>query len=171
MEDLLPKLVSGEVEPVDAEDRLHLAALCRLPGKRLHATAARVTGEALADNRKLAEDLRQTPRYHGACSAALAAAGQSEDAKRLPDRLVTSLRRQARTWLREQHEFYAELVQRDAKELPTVRKELARWLTVADLASVRDKDALDKLPEDERHAWRKLWADVAATYKALGEGP
>ncbi len=26
---------------------------------------------------------------------------------------------------------------------------------------MRDKDALEKLPADERDAWRKLWADVA----------
>jgi hypothetical protein len=27
---------------------------------------------------------------------------------------------------------------------------------------VRDKDALAKLPEDERKKWQKLWADVSA---------
>ena len=30
----------------------------------------------------------------------------------------------------------------------------------ADWASVRDPTALEKLPPEEREAWRKLWADV-----------
>ena len=30
----------------------------------------------------------------------------------------------------------------------------------ADLASVRDRPALDRLPENERAAWQALWRDV-----------
>jgi len=40
-----------------------------------------------------------------------------------------------------------------------------------DLASVRDDKALAALPEKERQAWQKLWADVdALRKKAGGEG-
>jgi hypothetical protein len=38
---------------------------------------------------------------------------------------------------------------------------MRHWQTDADLAGVRDKDALDKLPEDERKQWRQFWDDVA----------
>ena len=39
------------------------------------------------------------------------------------------------------------------------------WQEDRDLAGVRDKDALAKLPAEERAAWEKLWADVAALLK------
>jgi hypothetical protein len=31
-----------------------------------------------------------------------------------------------------------------------------------DLASVRDREALDQLPEHERETWAQLWANVDA---------
>src|SRR5262249_11407130 len=36
------------------------------------------------------------------------------------------------------------------------------WLTDPALASVRDRTALAKLANDERQAWKRLWADVEA---------
>jgi hypothetical protein len=48
-----------------------------------------------------------------------------------------------------------------------VRQRLAHWGKDTDLASVRDKAALDKLAEDERRQWRKLWEDVAAVLKKV----
>jgi hypothetical protein len=35
----------------------------------------------------------------------------------------------------------------------------------ADLAGLRDPDALAKLPEAEREPWQQLWTDVAALLK------
>jgi hypothetical protein len=46
-----------------------------------------------------------------------------------------------------------------------VRQRLAQWQKDADLASVRDKEALDRLPEDERAAWQRLWDDVESLWK------
>ena len=42
-----------------------------------------------------------------------------------------------------------------------VQMHLRRWQGNADLVSVRDREALSRLPEAERAAWQKLWADVA----------
>jgi hypothetical protein len=39
---------------------------------------------------------------------------------------------------------------------------LRHWQTDADLAGVRDADALAALPESERAAWRALWTRVDA---------
>jgi hypothetical protein len=38
---------------------------------------------------------------------------------------------------------------------------LLHWQRDADLAGVRDADALKKLSAEEKKAWRKLWDDVA----------
>ena len=45
---------------------------------------------------------------------------------------------------------------------------LLHWQTDPDLAGVRDKSALAKLPEAERPEWAKLWADVAALLVKAG---
>jgi hypothetical protein len=37
---------------------------------------------------------------------------------------------------------------------------LPPWQRNPDLAGLREKDALDELPEAEPSAWRKMWADV-----------
>jgi hypothetical protein len=49
-----------------------------------------------------------------------------------------------------------------------VVRTLAHWQRDPDLAGVRDTDALKQLPEDEREAWRKLWAEVAALRQRAG---
>jgi len=43
---------------------------------------------------------------------------------------------------------------------PLVAKTLQHWKADADLAGVLDADALAKLPEPERVAWRALWDEV-----------
>jgi hypothetical protein len=46
---------------------------------------------------------------------------------------------------------------------------MKHWQADADLAGVRDKDALAKLPEAERDGWKQLWDDVAMLLKTAGE--
>jgi hypothetical protein len=93
----------------------------------------------------------------------LAASGDAVDGKLLPDRLVMALRRDALAWLRADLALCSTMLSsNDPRAQPVVRQHLSRWQNDAELASVRDKDALAKLPEDERQAWLKLWADVAA---------
>ena len=43
---------------------------------------------------------------------------------------------------------------------PKMAETLAHWKADADLAGVRDPEALAKLPEAERTAWRTFWEDV-----------
>jgi hypothetical protein len=43
------------------------------------------------------------------------------------------------------------------------------WQSDADLAGLRDKDALAKLPIPEQEACRRLWADVAALLQRAGQ--
>ena len=48
-------------------------------------------------------------------------------------------------------------------------KALRHWQTDPDLAGVRDKAALEKLPDAERADWEKLWSDVAELLKKVVE--
>src|SRR5262249_12645088 len=141
----LAAVANGDDESATAAERLGLAAFCQKDCKRLHRTAARLAAGAFA------ADVRGPQRYNAACSAALAAAGQAEDAKHLPDRERLMLRRQALAWLRDELAQHARPAGRDdpgAKE--AVREALRHWRQDADLASVRDGDALARLPADER---------------------
>jgi hypothetical protein len=46
---------------------------------------------------------------------------------------------------------------------------VAYWQRGGWLASVRDKAGLANLPDTEREAWEKLWADVEALRKQARE--
>jgi tetratricopeptide (TPR) repeat protein len=158
-------VLAGQAEPADATERLALAQLCRRY-KRLHAAAARFYAGAFA------ADPRQQPRYDAACSAVLAAAGQGEDAKHLPDKVRQMLRRQALAWLRDDLVLWAKMAERaEAPAKQQVRQAMQHWQQDADLASVRDPAALGQLPDDERQPWRQLWADVAALLAKVGAAP
>jgi tetratricopeptide (TPR) repeat protein len=160
----LAAVLRREAEPAGAAECLALAQLCRY--RRLHAAASRFYADAFAADPKLAADLNAQHRYNAARSAALAAAGQAEDAKHLPDRAVVMLRRQALGWLRGDQALYAKLAERDTAAKQFVRQRLNHWREESDLTSVRDPEALVKL-SDDRAAWRQLWQDVAALLKKV----
>ena len=163
-----PDLLAGKARPAGPTEQLELAAFCLLY-KEHYRAAAGFLADAFAAEPELAGDLGAQHRYHAACSAALAAAGKGEDAKRLPERVVLTLRRQALRWLRADLAAYAQLAGRDDPKLrQTIRQRLGHWQKDADLAPVRDAEALNKMPEYERDAWRKLWAGVEALRKKAG---
>jgi serine/threonine-protein kinase len=93
--------------------------------------------------------------------AALAGTGQGADATDLGDEQRARWRKQALDWLRED---LALLGKRLDEGTPQAHAEVAgtlrHWQKTPDLAGLRDDDALAKLPEAEREACRKLWADV-----------
>jgi serine/threonine-protein kinase len=154
----------GNYTPASNDERIGLAEWCQI--KKLHHTATGLYAAVFAADPRLADDLRAGHRYNAACFAALAAAGQGEDAGKLDDKERTRLRQQARDWLR------ADLVLR-RKQLETgkpadraaMQQALRHWQKDSDLAGLCDSAALAKLPAEERAACAKLWSDVAALLK------
>jgi tetratricopeptide (TPR) repeat protein len=167
LDNKLSAVLNGAAEPAGPAERVEFAQLCRRY-KRLHAAATRFYTDAFATDSKFAADLRRQHRYNAACSAALAAARRAEDAQHLPDKAVAMLRRQALGWLRDDLVLYAKLAEsEDPAARQMVRERMQHWQQHADLASVRDATALDRLADDERATWRRLWADVAALRKKV----
>src|SRR5581483_10643980 len=157
----LPAILSGQQSPANAKETIALASLCQQPFKKRFASSARLYAEAFTAEPKLAADLGRQHRYQAAGSAALAAAGQGEDARLLPDKVVGMFRHWALGWLRDDLTAYTQLAQQNNPALKqAIRQRLAHWRADADLASVRDPKALDALAEDERAAWQALWRDV-----------
>jgi eukaryotic-like serine/threonine-protein kinase len=107
-----------------------------------------------------------------AVHAALAAAGKSEDAGKLDDAERTRLRKQALDWLGADLAARSKQVESGkAADRAEVRRTMLHWQEDSDLAGIRDKAALEKLPPDEQKAFTQLWADVTALRKKAEEVP
>jgi tetratricopeptide (TPR) repeat protein len=164
LEGKLPAFLKGEFKTSDSAERFRLAGVCT--GKKLHAAAAGVYADAFAAEPKLADDLKAAHRYNAACSASLAAAGQSEDAPRLGDKEKARLRKQALDWLRADLALWTkQLDTGKPTDRTSAQKRLRHWRQDGDLAGIREAAALARLPAEERAACERLWADVAALLK------
>ena len=162
-------MLQGVVQPADPSEQLRLAQLCEQYKKR-YVAAARLYGDAFAAKPELANDPGTGQRYHAACSAALAAAGQGADAADLPDKTCARLRRQALEWLQGDLALWARQADSpDAGVRQAVAQTLRRWQTDSDLAGLREPDAIATLPADEQQACQQLWADVETLLKRAQE--
>ena len=164
--DKLAAFQNGSYAPATSAERLGLAEWCQI--KKLYHTAAGLYAAAFAAESKLADD----HRYNAACFAALAAAGQGEDAAKLDDNERTRLRKQALDWLK------ADLAARGSRVdsgPPEARAAivgiLRHWQKDTDLAGLREAAILAKLPADEQKAFTQLWADVTTLLKKAEEKP
>src|SRR5262249_7524292 len=152
----------------DARERLALAQLCQ-QYKRLYAASARFYAGAFAADPTLTDDPRAPHRYHAARAASMAAVGKGEDAAKLDVRERGRLRGQGLAWLRADLDAWAEHVEKGTpQERAEAAKVLRHWQADPDLAGVRGPAALAKLPEPERAAWTRLWADVQALLENAG---
>jgi tetratricopeptide (TPR) repeat protein len=166
LEGRLPGLLEGRDRPASVRESLDLAQMCRL--KRLTAAAARFWTDALATEPRLAANLNAGHRYNAACSAALAAAGKGEDAARLSDSQRLALRRRALTWLQADSSAWTRLFAAGKVDRSDLARALTHWQKDADLAGIRDREALAKLPAQEQKAFAQLWSDVAALLAKTG---
>jgi hypothetical protein len=158
-----PAIVQREARPTNpGREFASLAWRYQQPHEKRYAASARLYADAFTADPKLAADWNAWHRYNAACSAALAAAGQGEDAHLLPDRVVVMFRGWALGWLRaELMTAYANLAGQDNPAMnELIQNRMVHWKGDSDLAPVRDGQALERLPETERAAWRALWRDV-----------
>jgi len=161
LDDKLAAVLSGEANPGAAAEQIEFAWLC-LYYKHQNVAAVRFYADAFAAQPELAADLTKQHRYNAACAAALTGCGKGEDAGSIGDEERARLRLQALDWLRADLESWRKLLEGDSADArATVVKTLKHWQSDSDLVGVRDAEALAKLPEAEREAWGKLWAEVA----------
>jgi tetratricopeptide (TPR) repeat protein len=168
LESKLPAILEGKEKPASDAERLELASFCRLEFKQLYAASFRFYAEAFANDPKLAADVNSTNRQEAAWSAVLAGCGKGRDADKLTDKERARMRKQALEWLRADLTHWTQRATSDRASdlLQSLESVLKYWQQTADLACVRDKDSLEKLPAEERDAWEKLWDDVEQLRKA-----
>jgi tetratricopeptide (TPR) repeat protein len=164
LEARLPRLLTGEDKPASAGEGLEVGTQCY--HKRRYAAAARFAAAAFAADPKLADDLKAQHRYTAACYAALAGAGKGEEAAKLDAKERARRRQQALAWLRADLALHTRQQERgQPADRAAVQQALRHWQQDTDLAGLRDKAALAKLPQDEQKAFTQFWADVAALLK------
>jgi hypothetical protein len=155
-------VLDGKERPADVQEMLAFADLCYQPFLKRYAAAARFWTDAFTADARLPDDWKAHHRYNAACCAALAGCGQGNDAARQGDKEKARLRQQALDWLKTDLAHWSRLAQSGkADDRTLVRQILQHWQVDSDLAGVR-AGALAKLPQPERDAWKKLWADVEA---------
>jgi WD40 repeat protein/tetratricopeptide (TPR) repeat protein/tRNA A-37 threonylcarbamoyl transferase component Bud32 len=159
LEARLPKVLGGEAEAPDAAGLVELARFAAHQ-KHQFAAAARLTETALASHPEWA-DYRDDPPCYFAAAAAVRASSGAGDGAAMTGAELAQLRGRALAWLRQELARKArewEEAPADAKD--GVRRSLAFWQDDGWLSPVRDAGALNRLPADERQAWRALWADA-----------
>jgi tetratricopeptide (TPR) repeat protein len=155
LEPQLPAILKGSVPPQQATEPFDLAELCYLT--KHHVSAARFFSAALA---KAPPPLVFKYRYSATCAAILAATGKSKDAANVTKDEPPRLRQQALTWLHAELAMTKQIMATDPSKAGLMRYQCQLWQCDPDLASVRDKNELAKLPELERQAWQQLWVEV-----------
>jgi serine/threonine protein kinase/Flp pilus assembly protein TadD len=161
LDEKLPGYLHGTNKPAGPGEAIELAVLCSL--KRLNCEAVGFYEKAFELDPKLAENLRVHHRYDAARAAALAGCGEGKDADKLDGRERARLRRRALAWLQADLEGWVRLADKDQAKTgmaATVTKVLQSWLADSAIACARGPEALARLPEAERSAWRILWGDV-----------
>ena len=154
-----PSARDGKDRGRDAAGRASFAQTAE--DRKEFAAAARFWAEAFAADPKLAADRKAQRLDHAAHAAILAADGRGKDEPPPDDRAKARLRAQAADWLKADLAAWAKLLQPGSnQDRAALRQATLRWKTDPDLASIRDSEALKKLPEDEQKPWRTLWAAV-----------
>jgi serine/threonine-protein kinase len=156
----LPLVLKGEEKPASAAEYMEFAFLCMQRYQRYFAGAS-LYSRAFVRDENLANDVLSGQRFNAACAAAMAGTGQGQDAADLDDMQKAYWRKKALEWLRADLNLWAKrsqnMKQNEVVVLPVWALNLPKDLY---LAAVRDPSALNKLPQDERDAWQKLWKDV-----------
>jgi hypothetical protein len=170
VEDKLPAVLTGELEPADDNERGQMIYACVLNQRRPLA-GARLAAAVPLDHPPPSDNAHMMIYYNGACGAALAVAGQGGDVGQLPDKVKLMLRWQALRWLRaELARISGTLRQAPERGRAAIEQELAHWQKDTDLTAVRDPQALSQLPEAEREQWQQLWVDVQALKQKAAPG-
>jgi len=169
MQELAPRLdkvLGGEATLESALERVLLAKVALF--RRRFGAATTLFTAAFAQNPRLAvtadpnHDVGLAYRFTAACAAAQAGVGQGKDAINSSAEQRAAWRRQALVWLG-QNAAAIERVLGHAKtavEKQPWRNRLHFWKNSWYLSGIRDRDALARLPGEERPRFEALWKRV-----------
>jgi hypothetical protein len=164
----LPAILQGREKAADAVEQFDFGQLCF--HKQYYATAARFSRDAFDRGPELAGNVPTGLRSDAARAAALAGCGRSKDVDQLNDKERACWRRQALDWLRQDLTWWDRALDSgNAQTTAQARETMQQWLADSNFADVRGRDALARLPEEERRRWERLWSDVDALLRRVSQ--
>lgn len=156
-ENRLSQFDKQERKLTDPFEMILLALLCQEPYKQRYLQATGLYQKAFRVKPSLEEDLDREHRYNAACAAVLTSAGRGKDTLGVKEDQRVGLRKQSLKWLQADLAAYEKIVGANPKSHQAIQSRLRFWQKDHALASVRDPEALEKLPKAEKDAWKKLW--------------
>jgi eukaryotic-like serine/threonine-protein kinase len=168
----LSAYIQGAYRPQQENERLALLAArladCEVRG--LYGAAARLCVDLFLAEPKLVGPLANGSRFCAARVAALVGCGKGKDADQLDDKERVLWRRQALEWLRQEVSAWSKVAGKsDPKAKDLLRSRMRSWQADPDLAGVRAKDELARLPDEEREQWERLWSDAGALLRRASD--
>jgi serine/threonine-protein kinase len=154
-------ILRGKEIPSDPDVQLDVAELCRVTHR--FAAAAKLYRDAFRAKPASADYPWSENRFRAAIAAVQAGtrSNRAEDDLRLDDGERAGWRAQALQWLGAERDSSAHLLGRyEPEQRGLARKTLEIMTHHRDLIVVRDESALKKLPQSEREAWLRFWAEV-----------
>ena len=141
------------------DERLALVGICQF--REFRGALASLYASAFASDPSLADDLSVGRRYSAARSAAVAGCGGGADGATSSEAQREYWRRQARDWLRaDLAAWRGRLADDGAPDRAEVQQQLTRWRNEPNLAGLRDRAELARLPADERQECLSLWNEA-----------
>jgi hypothetical protein len=157
------EIESGKLAPQGAAELILCAevAACR----EEFALAGRLLGQALEKDDAPAGSERDALLLTAAVNAARAGGWEGAGGFNISDEAAAELRGRALGWSRE---LLESLRKRGGGR--EVLWEVARWKMLASLSGVRDREGLERFPDDEAKDWTALWGDVDRLHRQLRKG-
>ncbi len=168
IEKRLPAIQEGKDRPKNVDEKIALATAYAI--RRSYGRAALAYDEAFSESRDRADDLRARYRDSAALAAALAGSGRDNEVPPPDGAARAHWRAKALEWLEADLAQHAKVIATGPSwaRLESLLR-LRQWQISRDLAGLRDEAALAEMPQSEREACRKLWAEVASVLKVIKE--
>lgn len=154
---MMPEILAGTAKFESNDLRLKASEECA--DLEHFAAAASLCRDAFAVDSEIANDTESQFRYDAACWAALAGTGSDdlvENSKQRDDWRAQSLK-----WLQEDLKILESMAKTGSDaQREEAREQLDGWLNDSNLVSVRSRNRLGFLPEEERRRWDEFWDNV-----------
>jgi len=174
----LPKFLEGKYQPEDNDERMALLGVVQFQGQ--YGTAAGLYADVFNTAPDLADELTVECRLRGAglqganqqfdvlhtecrylAARCAALAGTGGDGPVLSEEQRARWRQQAREWLLADLTVWKKILENGSRsDRELTKRMMTYWEVSPDLASLRERHALDQMVDGERELCQELWYQV-----------
>jgi tetratricopeptide (TPR) repeat protein len=160
-------VLAGKEKPTTAKDLVEMASFCQVVRQRLGEALPFYEAAFAAEPRLVGPNSSYT-RLDAAWCAAVVATGQEPGTEKHDEKERARVRKLALEWLTGEKEAGRVFVEKGPDNFRrSVGRMLAMWQDDERLAPLRQASSLANLPDAERDAWQRFWADVATLRRQI----